>query len=325
MLRGNKSKHSYSAKKLSMHPIAFRIFGHPVHWYGIMMATGFLLAYLAVTKEAKRRAFPLPAVGDILIAAMIGGVFGARIYYLISYWDEYYQACVSNHVNPYVHIFFIHEGGLVFLGGFIGAALLIILYCWWRKINLLDVMDFAAIGVPIGHAMGRVGCFLNGCCFGRATDSFLGFSYPRQGYGYIFNTLHKNGIQSADPLHCHPIYPVQLFAVGAHIIIFIVIFTLSRTRFKDRKGHLFPIFLMLDSAFRFINEFFRGDYDPEHRHLTRLIPGGLTEAQILLPWIFLAGLILWFMLPLLQKANDRYFSRKTSQHVEEAPTTTKSS
>ncbi len=337
-----------------MSPIAIKLGEIKIHWYGVMMAVGFLAGYFVMTIRAKKTGFSLPMISDIVITGVIGGIVGSRIYYVISYWEHFKAACEKEGFNPYIRMFYIHEGGLVFLGGFIGAALTIsvMVYLRWtergkrlqavkeltivgvssfaagglitlaifgasrmmdfeyspatlllpfgalafvvtariffKQPRVLEVADLAAIAIPLGHAFGRVGCFLNGCCFGKPTGTEYGVQYPVGTYGYITRTQDKLGILEKGAKYCADVHPVQLYSSIANLSIFLVLFFIV-SRFVKKQGQLFACFLMLYPIGRFTCEFFRGDHDEAHYHGRWLWDHGFSDAQSLAPLIFLAG------------------------------------
>jgi phosphatidylglycerol:prolipoprotein diacylglycerol transferase len=261
-----------------------------------MMATGFLAAYMVTAHRAKRTGFPPEYVADSLILAVIGGLIGARILYLISYWGEYVKVCEENGKNPYLRVLFVHEGGMVFLGGFFGAALAIFIMARIRKIEASKIADFAAMGVPIGHTFGRIGCYMTGCCYGMPYKGIGAISYPISHYGTIAERHAKTDLITYGDVLCHPVFPSQLVASASNFLIFTVILLLMKFRVCKKSGQLFGVYLMLYAVSRFGNELLRGDSDQKHRHFTWLWSRGFTDAQTLTPLIFLSGVAVFFLM-----------------------------
>ena len=146
-------------------PVAFTVFGKDIYWYGIIIACGFLLAYLYMDRRAKTFGLTGDNVLDILLWAVPLGVVCARIYYCVFYWDAYRN-------NP-ISCLYIWEGGLAIYGGVIGGILGIFLYHKLKKIPLMPMLDLAAFGVLIGQICGRWGNFMNQEAHGGETASFL--------------------------------------------------------------------------------------------------------------------------------------------------------
>ncbi|MCQ2461252.1 MAG: prolipoprotein diacylglyceryl transferase [Clostridia bacterium] len=133
-----------------------------IKWYGVLIATGYLLALIFCTKLAKRAKIDVDALYDAIIWGTVGGVLGARAYYVLFNLD-YYLTYPS-------HILNISEGGLAIYGGVIGAALAALIVCKVRKIRPLDVLDLASVGFLMGQGLGRWGNFTNQEAFGINTD-----------------------------------------------------------------------------------------------------------------------------------------------------------
>ncbi len=147
-----------------MKPVLFHLpfVGWGVKGYGLMLMVGFLLAvWLATRRAVKVRANP-DLVLNIGFVALICGVIGARLWYYVHYFPSYY----SHQPHPFLAIFDVTSGGLTFYGGFIGGLLGILLYLLKKRVSLRMYLDILAPSLVLGLAFGRVGCLLNGCCFG---------------------------------------------------------------------------------------------------------------------------------------------------------------
>ncbi|MCI1955869.1 MAG: prolipoprotein diacylglyceryl transferase [Oscillospiraceae bacterium] len=144
-------------------PIAFTVGGHSFAWYGIIIAVGFLLAFLYVMKSCRRFHMDEDKLIDAVIVGIIGGVIGARIYYVLFDSSSQYLK------NP-VSIFYIWEGGLGIYGGIIGGLLCGAIVAKLHKISVPAVLDLASLGFLIGQSVGRWGNFVNQEAFGTATD-----------------------------------------------------------------------------------------------------------------------------------------------------------
>lgn len=147
-----------------MHPEFFTlpVLGIPIKSYGFCLMVGFLsAAWLAMRRAQRVKADP-DVVLDLSFLALIFGVVGARAFYVVHYWGTDFAAAP----NRLVAIIDITEGGLEFLGGFVGALIAVLVYAWRKKISLRLYLDVLAPSVMWGLAFGRLGCFLNGCCFG---------------------------------------------------------------------------------------------------------------------------------------------------------------
>lgn len=238
-----------------MYPILLKIGPLTLHTYGLMVAIGFLVAFFVARKEFDRRGISPGRVDDVALIAMIAGLFGARLMYALTggipdFWDR-----------PQV-FFQIWQGGLVFYGGALGGAIAVAIYARRREIPVLTIFDSLAAPLLIAHALGRVGCFAAGCCYGAPTDSILGvtFNHPQ--------TLAPAGIA---------LHPTQLYAAGGNLLLFLGAIALSR-RIQPR-GFVSAYYLAGYGLFRFVLEFVRDDF----RGPT---PLGLFPSQ----WIALASI-----------------------------------
>ena len=218
-----------------MYPIAFKIGSLAVHWYGIMAACGFMIASWLLERNRKYADLSKDQCGTLLIIAMIAGILGARIFYVVQFFHQY--------KDDIIRIFYIHEGGLVFYGGFILAFLSIIVYTRKNKLDTIRVLDVFAPAMAAAHCFGRIGCFLNGCCFGRATDAFWGVTAPA---GSIL-FAQTGGL---------PVHPVQLLEAGENLILcFFYCYLLK----KGKRGTTVASYLLIYGILRCINETLRGD------------------------------------------------------------------
>lgn len=247
-----------------MYPIALEIGNLTIRWYGVMAACGFLIASWLLDRNRDYAKLSKDQCGTMLIIALVAGILGARIFYVVQFFDQYR--------NDLIRIFFIHEGGLVFYGGFILAFLSIIVYTRKNHLDTIRVLDIFAPAMAAAHGFGRIGCFLNGCCFGRATDSFWGVTAPEE--SLLF--LQTKGL---------PVHPVQLLEAGENFLLCILYCWLLK---KGKRGTVVSAYLIIYGILRCINETLRGD---------NVLYWNLTPAQ----WIGIllipvgAGLLYYFI------------------------------
>ncbi len=227
-----------------MYSTLFTIFGLPIRAYGLMLVIGFGLGLARMVRAAKRRGIEPDRVYDLGLVSLLSGVIGARAVYILinpetEKWSEFIQ---------------VWNGGLSFHGGIILA-----LFCGWlytrrTKIPFLAAADLAAPSIAIGYAITRIGCFLNGCCYGSPTSLPWGVNFHEQG------------------LSTPPSHPTQLYAAAANLLIF---FLLTRLEKQHRSaGFVFVSYLGLYSIYRFLIEFLRAGYS------AKVLVAGLTEAQV---------------------------------------------
>lgn len=219
-----------------MYPVLFQIAGFQIRTYSLMLLLAFVVGIILLWVILKRRTLIDPAVvSDFAFWVIIGVVIGARLAYVFMHWPEFAD-------NP-AAIFKIWEGGAVYYGGFILALAAGFTYLRVKKIPVLPLLDAIAPVIALGEGIGRIGCFLNGCCFGQPTD-VCGVTFPEQSFA---SSIFGSG---------HSIWPTQLFQAGGGILLFVILFLLMRL-VRLRKGQLFAIFLAGFGAFRFGVNFLR--------------------------------------------------------------------
>ena len=236
-----------------------------------MMALAFLAGLWTATRRAQRVNIAGETISDITLWIMLGGIFGARIFYVTTYWKQEFAD------QSFTEVFMVQHGGLVYYGGLIGATLAAMVYIRWKKLPLWPLTDVLAPSIALGSFFGRIGCLLNGCCYGRACDLpwALTFTNPQ--------THELSGTPLDVPLH-----PTEIYDALLNLVLYIFLAGLFRRKKFD--GQIFATYLMVYAVFRSIAEYFRGDYPTDHVH------AGLTSAQLLSVPIFVAGLVLAIVL-----------------------------
>ncbi len=219
-----------------MYPVLFRIGNFALHSYGVMAAIGFLLACRLVEVNCGRAKMTAGDAATALVLAMISGIIGSRVFYVVQFFDEYYR-------DNLWEIIRIDHGGLVFYGGFLLAIAVLAAFAHWKKINFISMLDIFTPAMAAAHACGRIGCFLNGCCFGTPTGSWIGVHYPAGSEAALF----YNGAA---------LHPTQLYEAAFHLVMCPVYFKLVR---KAPRGAAIGSLLLCYGLFRFIIEFLRGD------------------------------------------------------------------
>lgn len=199
-----------------------------IHSYGLFVATGILVAFLISLREAVKRGIDEDNFYTLGIIILFAAILGARVSYVISEIDYFSQ-------NP-LKVFYIWEGGLTSFGGIFGGVLAGTFYVFLKKMSWFEVADSIALGLPVGFAIGRLGCFFNGCCYGIACESPVSVVFPALNDGL-------------------PRLPTQLFESAYSLLIFGIIYWLNR-RYTG-KGLLFFSFSFLYGLFRFFNEMIR--------------------------------------------------------------------
>lgn len=235
-----------------MLPILFHIGNFPVRSYGLLIAIAFLIGIHIATKRTKGTSIPKEFISDLSVWIIIGAIVGARALHVIVYFDLY-KDNLFGIINPIQADGSFGIAGLIVVGGLITSTLFFILYTKYKKFNILEVGDIIAPSTAIGIAIGRLGCFFNGCCWGKTTDSWIG--------------VHFHGIPGQ-------VIPTQLISVLDMVVLFFVVLFLEK-KFKNFNGFTFFIFWILYFTHRFIIDFFRY-YEKVEYHLF-----GLTHNQLI--------------------------------------------
>ncbi|MFQ5861704.1 MAG: prolipoprotein diacylglyceryl transferase [Candidatus Brocadiales bacterium] len=262
-------------------PIPFLDITVPVYSYGFMMMVGFLLAVLAARRKASYEGVDPQHITDLGIYTLVAGILGARTLFVIHHFGDYVE-------HP-LDIFMIFKGGLSFYGGFLAAIAMAVIFCRKRGLPPLKCLDMAAVGLAIGLASGRIGCFLNGCCYGdRVGDDFLfRVQFPKtkdalgnvDGSPTFLHHLEEGWVGFADPLSL-PVHPTQLYAAFGAFMLFLVLSNLYA--YKKRDGEVALLFPILYAPMRFYWEILRDDSVP--------VLYGLTVSQVIGIPVFLLAL-----------------------------------
>ena len=211
------------------------IFGIEVKFYGIVITIGFLLAYMIAVKEAKRTGQDEELYLDFLLWLVIPAILGARIYYVIFSWDEYFKPG-KGIGETFIDIINIRGGGLAIYGGIIAGVIVAIIFCKKRKANIFLMADTISMGLLLAQSLGRFGNFFNREAFGDYTDSLLAMCIPVDYYvgngtlsGYVNSGVITQEIASKtvvmdgmEWISVHPTFLYEsLWNLGLLIIIFV--------------------------------------------------------------------------------------------------------
>ncbi len=255
-----------------MDPVLFSIGAVHIHWYGVMMAAGLMAGLASWSLVGRREGRSLNFCSDLLFWIVVAAILGARLAYIASEWREFVA-------NPHL-LYRIDQGGLIYYGGFIAATLAVALFAKVKREPLLPLYDFVATSLPLAHAFGRIGCFLNGCCHGVRTSAWFGIRYPANSFAWARHATENPDLRYADA--SLPVHPVQLYEAMLGFAVYGIVMFVHRKR--KRPGVTTAAYLIAYPIVRFGIEFFRGD--------ARAMAGPLTLAQTVSIAILACGLAL---------------------------------
>jgi len=247
-----------------MFPDLISIGPFTIHTYGFFVALGFAVGIWTAVKVGKSQGVPSQQVMDMAFVMIVWAIVGSRLFYVLINFS-YYKA------HP-LDIIKLWQGGLVFSGGLVATAVAMLWYLRRHRLSFWSTGDLWAPSLALGQAIGRIGCFMAGCCYGQPTGSPWGvvFTHPK----------------SLAPLNI-PLYPTQALEAFSGFVIFLVLLFLHGKR--KFQGQVFLWYLILHSTARLLVERFRGDE-------RGLIPGTEMSATQLVATLILVGSVVALLL-----------------------------
>ncbi len=218
-----------------MYPVLLQFGKITIYTYGFFVALGFLTGITLAKYEAQRLGEDPEKITDLSFYILISAIIGARIFYVFTMPETFFS-------DP-LEIFKIWNGGLVFYGGFIAAAITAVIFLKKKNMPLWKTADILAPSLAIGHSLGRIGCFFAGCCYGKVCDLpwAITFTHPE--------TLAPMNI---------PIHPTQLYSSFNNLCIFFILWYLRKRKKFD--GEVFWIYVLIYGLTRSFIEMLRGDF-----------------------------------------------------------------
>ncbi len=244
-----------------MHPVLFTIGPVTLYTYGAMLVVALLVCVWQATRAARHLPGAFVAVTgerlvDLICLSVLGGIIGGRLVYVLLHGESFTRSPLD--------ALAIWQGGLVWYGGLLGG----LLTAWWyvraKRLVWWRVADQVAPFLALGHAVGRIGCFLNGCCYGKPTDAWCGVVFP------------------GDP---HAVIPTQLFEALGLWALYLVLRRLQRPEVLRRPGRLSGVYCIGYAVLRFLIEYVRGDQT--------IAWAGLTLQQLISLGVLFVGVILF--------------------------------
>jgi phosphatidylglycerol:prolipoprotein diacylglycerol transferase len=249
------------------YPVVITLGGFEITGFGIMMMVGFLMGGWIIDRDLRRRGLNPDYASDIVFAAVIGGIVGAKLWYVALHGPD---ALFS-------------RGGLVWYGGFVGGTLAVVLNGWLKKVPFWWTAHLVAPALPAAYALGRVGCFMVGDDYGFPTDLPWAVAFPQGLPPTTARNLAEFGWTAPagmDPTTVLAVHPTQLYEVAIMTAAFMLIWRLADKAWGT--GWLFGLYLALAGAERFFVELFRAKDD---RFLA-----GFTLAQVTSVGILVLGI-----------------------------------
>jgi phosphatidylglycerol---prolipoprotein diacylglyceryl transferase len=232
--------------------------------YGVMLVIAFWLGIELTARSAKRRGLDPTKILDMGLVVLVASLVGSRLFYVLTHWSEYQADKIA--------VLRVWEGGLTFYGGLACAIFFGMAYLRWKRMPVLEVTDIAAPQIALGIAIARVGCFLNGCCFGKASTLPWACTFPPDS-------------QAGWVMAGRPVHPTQIYESIANVVIFLV---LRRVLARGHpRGVVFFAFLALYGSWRFGIDYLR-----YYEAAMYLGPVGITWNQLVSLAMVATGLIL---------------------------------
>ena len=218
-----------------MYPVLFEFGGFQIRSYGVIVALSFFIALWISTREAERKGLEPKLVQDFGVYALLGGIIGARLYFVLFSAPGYFLQ------HPW-EIFAVWSGGIGIIGSLIGGFLVAVWFCRNRKVSFLIFGDTLVPGIALGQTVGQLACLLNGDSYGRPTDLPWAITYT--------------DTRSMAPLNI-PLHPIEIYEMAAYFLIFLLVWNIRKHQRLD--GFTFFTYLAGYGVARFVVDFFRGE------------------------------------------------------------------
>jgi phosphatidylglycerol:prolipoprotein diacylglycerol transferase len=241
-------------------PELFRIGEFALPSYGLMLVISFLVAIFFVRKTAKKFNIAPAIVENLAFYLMLGVIIGGRLLYVIFHWNQYHQ-------NP-LDVFALWKGGMMFFGGFIGGVIAGIIYLRKQNVSLPLFSDIVAPAIALGEFFTRIGCFLNGCCFGLPVNLPWAVRFP------------SGCAAGSSPVGNEALHPTQLYSSLFGLLLFL--FLWRRMKRPHNTGQIFALYLFVSGIFRFGIDFIRFYEDAANLWINQLIALGIAGAGLVL-------------------------------------------
>lgn len=250
--------------------------GIPIFGYGLMLALALFGSIELAARRARREGLDPEMIYGLALWFVAGGLLGARLFYVAQYW--------GTRVRTFWEIFRIWEGGIVFYGSVIGATVAFFAYRVRHKFPIRAMLDVIAPSTALGIALGRVGCFLNGCCYGDRCDLPWAVRFPAKTGPWVSQV--NRGLLAEGAAWSLPVHPTQLYAAFDGIVLLVLLTAFYPLRRRD--GEVMGLLMLTYPISRFLIEHLRNDEG--------VFLAGMTVSQCISVGLFVVGLIDWFAL-----------------------------
>ncbi len=257
-----------------MHRILFQIGSLKVYAWGTLVGLGFIIGLLYTISIAEKKGIKKDDVVDIALSLLISGIIGARVAFVIANWKMF--------KGNLLKVFYIQEGGMVLYGTILFGIVTGYIVVKLKKLSFWKLADIFAPGIALGIAIGRIGCFLNGCCWGKISYTF-GLRFPSTNNPPVYVDQVMRHLIKPGALYTLPVIPTQLLHSLSALIVFALLVRLHKknTLFD---GEVFLSFVIYYSIGRFLVEFLR--YYPPKKYI-----GPFTGSQAIAILIIIWALI----------------------------------
>lgn len=255
--------------------------------YGLMLCFAFLGSIMLAARRARRERLDPEMVYDFAFWVFLGGLIGARVFYVVQYW--------GTQITSPLDVFRIWKGGIVLYGSIMGGSAAFFGYWALRRFPLRPMLDVIAPSLALGIALGRLGCFLNGCCYGDRCDLPWAVSFPGPRVGVPgapslllngsspWSDQVREGLIEPTRAWSLPVHPTQLYSTLDGLILVLLLSAYYPLRRRD--GEVMALLMVSYPVTRFFIEWLRND--------ERVFFAGMTISQTLSVGVFLGGLAFW--------------------------------
>uniref|UniRef100_A0A7C4LPB2 Phosphatidylglycerol--prolipoprotein diacylglyceryl transferase n=1 Tax=Schlesneria paludicola TaxID=360056 RepID=A0A7C4LPB2_9PLAN len=228
--------------------------GAPLFGYGAMLLVGLVSAVWLADHRARQAGFSPDIIWDLALWLFLAGIAGARLLYLLQYGAQVYAGKQSLAEIVWASVN-LSEGGIVFYGGALAGAAAHFAFCRWRKLSALELADVITPSIFLGMGFGRLGCLLNGCCYGDYCDLPWCLVFPADSVPW--QALVHRGFLPPDAPQTPPLHPTQIYSSLDGFVL--AGLTLWYTRYRRVPGDVLGLGLLIAPVTRFLIEFVRGD------------------------------------------------------------------